>query len=197
MMTDPRIEDAVLHAELIAEDPTHGYDQEHRNGPDYDCSSLISTVLHDAGFPISPTSWTGVLADRLRLIGYVTTGIYNVRKRGDIFLTPGKHVVMCVDQNRIVHASINEFGLITGGKPGDQTGKEICITDFYTPSYGWSYHFTYPDVPEQTQPDDITEAVDVLARAVIRGKFGNGNEHRMQEIYKLVRDRVNQILKGE
>lgn len=194
-MIDPRIEKAVAMAECIAADPAHGYDQTNRTGPDYDCSSLISTCLHEAGFKISPTCWTGILADRLRTIGYITTGIYNTRKRGDIFLTPGKHVVMCINTNQIVHASINEFGRITGGKTGDQTGKEICITDFYTPSYGWSYHFTFPDPEEQEAEDELTAAIDVIARAVIRGKYGNGNEQRAAAIYAQVRNRVNQILK--
>ena len=32
---------------------------------------------------------------------------------------------------RIGHASIDENGKISGGKAGDQTGKEVCIRDWY------------------------------------------------------------------
>ena len=42
----------------MANDDAHGYDQNHRNGPDYDCSSLVGTALHEAGFNVSPDSWT-------------------------------------------------------------------------------------------------------------------------------------------
>ena len=31
----------------------------------------------------------------------------------------------------IGHASINEKGKVTGGKKGDQTGKEVCIRTWY------------------------------------------------------------------
>ena len=32
---------------------------------------------------------------------------------------------------KIGHASIDERGKISGGKAGDQTGKEVCIRDWY------------------------------------------------------------------
>lgn len=34
-------------------------------------------------------------------------------------------------------ASINEFGTLEGGKPGDQTGKEVYVQDWYLHSKGW------------------------------------------------------------
>ena len=37
---------------------------------------------------------------------------------------------------KIGHASINEYGKITGGREGDQTGKEIFITNWY--NGGWN-----------------------------------------------------------
>ena len=37
---------------------------------------------------------------------------------------------------RIGHASIDENGNATGGKAGDQTGKELCTRDWYTK--GWN-----------------------------------------------------------
>ena len=38
---------------------------------------------------------------------------------------------------KIGHASINENGKVSGGKAGDQTGKEVCIRDWY--SKNWQY----------------------------------------------------------
>lgn len=40
---------------------------------------------------------------------------------------------------KIVHARIDENGQIMGGKPGDQTGKEVCKQDFYEDA--WTYVF--------------------------------------------------------
>ena len=155
------INKAVEFMLMIAEDDKHGYDQTHRNSPNYDCSSLVGTALNEAGFKVSPTSWTGNLKSQLLACGFVTLPVNAERERGDIFLTPNKHVVMCVDKNTIVHASINEKGKTTGGKSGDQTGKEICTRSFYTPSYGWTYHFRY--VGENISPENDTYAKEVKA----------------------------------
>lgn len=38
---------------------------------------------------------------------------------------------------KIGHASIDEFGKISGGQVGDQTGKEVCIRSYYMSSKGW------------------------------------------------------------
>lgn len=38
---------------------------------------------------------------------------------------------------KIGHASINEFGKVTGGKSGDSTNKEVCIRDWYNKP--WQY----------------------------------------------------------
>ena len=147
------LEKAVKWAEMIAADDTHGYDQAHRNDPDYDCSSLVGTALNQAGFPVSKYSTTRNLYEQLKEAGFsACTPPY---KRGDIHLTPGHHVVMSISPDKIVHASQNEFGGATGGKTGDQTGKEICTRSFYTPSYGWTYHLRYKAEQAVSQPKEI------------------------------------------
>lgn len=177
------IKSAVILAQQIALDDAHGYDQEHRNGPDYDCSSFIAYCLHENGFPVSLDSWTGNLHKQLVNCGFAELPIDSKRKSGDIFLTEGRHVVMCVSDTRIVHASGNENGRATGGKTGDQTGKEICERKFYTPSYGWDYHLRY--TPEATvyQITDGYIFPPVLI-AVANGEYGNGDE------------RINALLKA-
>lgn len=140
----PDIDKAVQFAEAIAKDNSHGYAQDRRGGnPDFDCSSLVGSALNYAGFDVSRLSTTSTLHTQLLANGFQDIPLSVPRIRGDIFLTPGKHVVMCTDANNIVHASINENGGIKNGKPGDQTGKEICTRSFYTPSYGWKYHMRY------------------------------------------------------
>lgn len=146
------IEKAVSFMIDIAKDDSHGYDQIHRTGgTDYDCSSLVGTALNQAGFNVKKSSTTRTLRTQLLACGFKTVSVGGARKRGDIFLKEGHHVVMCTDANNIVHASINEKGKTTGGKPGDQTGKEICVRSFYNYKGGWDYHFRFSDAIS-TQP---------------------------------------------
>lgn len=166
-----QIEKAVRFMVDTALDDTHGYDQQHRNGPDYDCSSLVGTALHEAGFDVSPFSWTGNLEPQLRKCGFVDCK--KPWRAGDIHLTPGKHVAMSINSQAIVHASINELGKVTGGKTGDQTGKEICIRDYYEHNGGWALHLRYPGEEKEVSP---LKSDETIAREVIAGKWGNGVE---------------------
>ena len=43
-----KTEKAVTWAIEIANDPAHGYDQDNRWGPDYDCSSLVISAWQQA-----------------------------------------------------------------------------------------------------------------------------------------------------
>lgn len=56
---------------------------------------------------------------------------------------------MYIGNGNIVHASINELGKITGGKPGDQTGKEICVRGYYNKP--WTAVLRYVDGCESYQ----------------------------------------------
>lgn len=151
----------------VANDNTHGYDQEHRNGPDYDCSSLLATALNKAGYNVKPTSYTGNLYSQLRACGFreITNGQF---KAGDIHLTPGVHTAMSVDANRIVHARINEYGKVTGGKTGDQTGEEIAITKYYEPEGGWKYHL-------RAENNTELKSLNTVVNEVCNGKWGRGS----------------------
>lgn len=194
-----KIEKAVQWAVAIANDSSHGYSQSSRLGnPDYDCSSFVATALHNAGFNIAVDSYTGNLFSRLKAIGYIMTSVNGERKRGDIFLTPGKHVVMCVNSSTIVHASIGENGKIRNTKPGDQTGKEICTRSFYTPSYGWKYHLTYPESIDVRNLSKLSALQ--CAKNCIAGKYGNMPERKAKVEslgfkYDDIRKLVNGLLK--
>lgn len=126
----------------IANDNAHGYSQINRGGnPDFDCSSLVGYTLAKAGFNVNPNSTTRNLYEQLKRCGFTTCN--RPFKKGDIHLAVGHHVCVSTDSEHIVHASIDENGTTKGRKAGDQTGKEICIRKYYTPSYGWSYHLRY------------------------------------------------------
>lgn len=126
----------------IANDNSHGYSQINRSGnPDFDCSSLVGHALAKAGFNVNVNSTTRNLYEQLKRCGF--TSCSRPFQKGDIHLAVGHHVCVSTDSEHIVHASIDEIGTTKGRKAGDQTGKEICIRKYYTPSYGWNYHLRY------------------------------------------------------
>lgn len=193
----PNIMKAVQFMIDTANDNTHGYDQTHRNGPDYDCSSLVGTALYEAGFNVSPYSWTGNLEAQLREAGFVDCKA--PWSPGDVHIKTHHHVVMSISSNKIVHASINEKGTVIGGKTGDQTGKEICIRDYYEYSGGWDAHLRYAGKNTVITPN---VSVVTVAREVISGKWGNGDTRKklLTEAgydYDIIQTKVNNILSGK
>lgn len=194
------IEKAVQFMVDVANDNSHGYDQSHRNGPDYDCSSLVGTALNKAGFNVNKSSTTRNLYSQLIKEGFKV--VSGSRKRGDIFLKVGHHVVMCTDSNNIVHASINEKGTTTGGKTGDQTGKEICTRSWYNYSGGWDYHLRYNGYSSSSSYDDGVlrkgdkgSDVKTMQNMLIKcgyscgkygadGDFGSGTESALEKFQK-------------
>ena len=134
-----KTDEAVRLALKIANDPAHGYDQGNRWGPDYDCSSFIISVWQDVGVPLKTAgaSYTGNMKSAALSVGFrdVTAQVNRQTgaglQLGYILLNERSHVAMFVGNGNLVHASINEFNGITGGKPGDQTGREICVRSYY------------------------------------------------------------------
>jgi hypothetical protein len=64
-MTIP--ESALSWAIAIAKDQSHGYSQQQRWGPDYDCSSLVISAYKQAGVPINTqvVNYTGNMSGLL------------------------------------------------------------------------------------------------------------------------------------
>ena len=144
------IDNAVSWAVNIANDDSHGYDQTHRDGPDYDCSSLICWAYSNAGLNTRPgyTPATGSMHDVFVDAGFedVTSQI-NLQTgaglvRGDVLIKPGSHTEMSIGNGQLVGASQNEHGGVTGGQKGDQTGEEIHVHRYY--NYPWQYVLRYP-----------------------------------------------------
>ncbi len=143
------IKKAVAWAVGIANDNIHGYDQAHRDGPNYDCSSLMSWSYYNAGLNTRPgyTPATGTMYEVFTAAGFNdVTDQVDLRSgsglmEGDVLLKPGNHTAMYVGNGQLVEASQNEFGGITGGVSGDQTGKEIWVHSYY--NYPWTYCLRY------------------------------------------------------
>lgn len=191
------IQKAVDLMVRIANDNTHGYNQSNRNGPDYDCSSLVATALYNAGFSVKPSSWTGNLEEQLRKCGFDDCS--KPWKAGDIHLSTWNHVNMSISESKIAEATINEKGTVSGGQTGDQTGNEIRIANYYEYSGGWDVHLRYYGKNEEEPSYDT---LYVIAKDVIRGKYGNGVE-RTANLLKagynpdVIQDYVNRMLSGQ
>lgn len=151
-----KVENATQYAIDIANDSTHGYDQTNRWGPNYDCSALVITAFQQAGIKVKSegASYTGNMYSVFKKCGFkdVTKDI-NVKsgsglKRGDVLLTPYNHTAIYIGNGKLVHASINEKGTVSGGKSGDQTGKEICVRSYY--NHPWTYVLRYPETSTVT-----------------------------------------------
>ena len=127
-----RIETYVKWMLGIAADDSHGYDQTYRWGErgDYDCSSLVISAVRAAGIDTKWATYTGNMRSAFTSTGFYCRGFDNL-KRGDILLNDTYHVAIYIGNGQLVHASGNEWGGATGGQPGDQTGKEICVRSYY------------------------------------------------------------------
>lgn len=140
------IEEAINFCVDIANDDTHGYDQENRWGPDYDCSSLIITGFQNAGCPVKTNgaTYTGNMVNAFIKSGFNSMNYYKGIEliRGDVLWRTG-HVEMYIGDNKRVGAHINELGEIVGGKTGDQTGNEISVVN-YSSNENWEIVLRLP-----------------------------------------------------
>lgn len=151
------VEKAVQWALDIANDPKHGYDQIKRWGDDYDCSSLVISAYEQAGAKVKTAgaTYTGNMLSAFKKCGFkdvtssVTLSTGKGLIRGDVLLNVKKHTAIFIGDGQIVHASLNEKGTITGGKTGDQTGKEICTRSYYNKP--WDYVLRLQEQSAETE----------------------------------------------
>ena len=194
-----KVESAVVWALGIAYDNSHGYDQTHRWGNDYDCSSLVISAFEQAGIPVKTkgATYTGNMYSVFTKCGFTdVTKNVNLKTgtgllRGDVLLVHNskhQHTGIYCGGMKEVEASINENGKPTGGKTGDQTGKEILVRSYRTDL--WTTVLRYKE--------SITKDIDVVALEVIQGKWGNGDLRKnMLEMagynYEEVQAKVNKL----
>lgn len=158
-----KIEKATQIMEAWAADDSHGYDQIYRWGEkgDYDCSSAIIQACENAGIPVKSNgaTYTGNMRSVFLRTGFkdVTASVNRATGagliRGDVLLNNRYHTAIYVGNGKEVEASINEKGTATGGKPGDQTGREFLVRSYR--NYPWDCVLRYTD-------GELTEAPDGL-----------------------------------
>ena len=197
-------ESAAAWAKSIAYDDAHGYDQGSRWGPDYDCSSLVISAWKKAGVPLTCTFTGNMRVDML------SHGFADVTAQislsdgaglmvGDVLLQETHHTAIYIGAGRTIHARGNELGGVTGGRSGDQTGREICEQAYF--NYPWDCVLRYggagelPAVPASEAGADGTYTVrsgDMLGLIALR--FGT----TIQELARLnnLAD-VNRIYPGQ
>lgn len=118
---------------------------------DTDCSFSTGLVYVLGGLVdedvLRGTFYTGNMASKLKASGMFTVtsvrgwSLAKLRKtlrEGDSLVGPG-HVVYCVEPGKVLSFENDERGKSTGGKLGDQTGREGRIRSLYSRSRGWAY----------------------------------------------------------
>jgi len=149
---------AINWAVMIANNNGYGYDQPTRTSGwakwqsdpscatqcgSFDCSSFIAAALTEAGyFKTNPEFSTESEASYLSQAGFkdVTSSVSldtgaNMQP-GDILLNTADHTAIYIGNGKLVQASINENGGVSGGQVGDQTGTEIYIRSYY--NFPWN-----------------------------------------------------------
>lgn len=166
---------AVAWAVAIANNPAHGYDQQNRWGPDYDCSSLVISAWESVGVSVreAGASYTGNMRKAFLACGFKdVTAQVNLRtgggmQPGDVLLNEASHTAMVVQQGRIVAARINERGQTTGGQTGDQTDREICLQGYY--NYPWGTVLRYQEPGTAVSDINVGNNADGESATMIRG----------------------------
>lgn len=131
-----------------------GYDQANRwsfykagrivAGAEGDCSTICGVIAKLGGYEVdlSGTFYTGNFADKLRRAGFAVLPFRSLDdvRDGDFLLTPGHHVEFCwPSSGKMFSAIYDERGKASGGKAGNQSGKETGWRKLAVRPGGWTY----------------------------------------------------------
>lgn len=176
MTRQETINKAVAWATGIANDSAHGYDQADRWGSNYDCSSFVISAWRYAGVPVDGASYTGNMYFAFINCGFVdVTNQVNLAtgaglKKGDVLLNKANHTELYIGSNKVVKASINENGGTTGGKSGDQTGREIYAGGYY--NYPWDCVLRFMGAETDKKEESAPTTSDLLLPTLQLGDTG-------------------------
>ncbi len=144
-----------------------------------DCSSSCGAIAKIAGFRVdlSDPFWTGNFAERLQAAGFTLVRFSNLDavRPGDFLVGPG-HVVFVRDAGRWWSAEGDEAGHASGGKAGDQTGKETLFRGPYVRSRGWEWIVRPPATLA------VPDAAPRLYRTIRQGLQGD-DVRRLQRMF--------------
>ena len=149
------IEKAVQWAISIAEDNSHGYSQQTRWGPSYDCSSLVISAFRQAGLELQST-YTGNMKTDFLAHGFKAHSTSEPLKRGDVLLNEASHTALYIGNGQIVHARSSEGTTDTV----DGSGNEIRVQAYF--DYPWDIVLRYEEGGEK-QMDETTTTYTVTS----------------------------------
>ena len=149
------IEKAVQWAISIAEDNSHGYSQQVRWGPSYDCSSLVISAFRQAGLELQST-YTGNMKTDFLAHGFKVHSTSEPLKRGDVLLNEASHTALYIGNGQIVHARSSEGTTDTA----DGSGNEIRVQAYF--DYPWDIVLRYEE-GEENQMDETTTTYTVTS----------------------------------
>lgn len=170
-MTIP--ESALKWAKGIAADQSHGYSQQNRYGPDYDCSSLVLNAYKQAGVPIdfNVVCYTGNMQGLLQYGFKDVTSQVNLNTGNGILPSDilwyhisgtNGHTAMYAGNNQIVHARGQSYG---SPKTGDQ-GTEIAVTPYYRGKWQHVYRYvgggSAPAVPQSVEMCAVSVSLPLI-----------------------------------
>lgn len=174
------------------------------SGKEADCSSFCGAVAVMGGYDVdlSDPFFTGTFKSRLQSAGFTAIPYKNLSqlREGDFILGP-THVEYCLGDH-FVSARIDERGRATGGRAGNQNGRETRISNKYVHSRGWTWILRPPvSFVVNKNKTASKKSINDVAREVINGRWGNGNKRkdsleRAGYSYSEVQAAVNNILKG-
>lgn len=117
---DPKVEAMLAWALETAADDSHGYSQAYRTGPNYDCTSFVSTALME-GFGLDKYLSTGGMLTELEEYGFVSYRRGETEpQKGDILIKLGVHAEICMGDGGCIAAHQDYDGW-----SGDRSGHEI------------------------------------------------------------------------
>lgn len=155
-------ENAVQWALNIAADNTHGYSQNVRWGPSYDCSSLVISAFRHAGIPLAECTYTGNMKLPMLKAGFrnvtdeVEPASGALLRRGDVLLNEVHHTAIYIGSGQIVHARSSEGTSDTK----DNSGNEIRVQAYY--NYPWDVVLRYEGEQPSGQPTENSAEWPVL-----------------------------------
>ncbi len=185
---DPKVQNAINWMVGIAQDNSHGYDQQNRWGQDYDCSSLVISAFQNAGIPVKTAgaTYTGNMYSAFKACGFrdvtadVNLATGSGLQAGDVLLNKKHHTALYIGNGQICQASINELGKTVGGRTGDQTGKEIWIRSYY--NYPWDCVLRYGSSSSSgsssaSKPSKVAKWVGEVTASVLAVRTWAGTEY--------------------
>lgn len=154
-----------------------GYDQSNRqdfrDGGETDCSALVLHALREAGFDTGQATYTGNMRSNLTARGWKVVANNGRPQAGDILLNDVNHVAVYMGNGKLAQASIDERGRISGGRGGDQTGRETNVSPYY--NYPWNCYLRWTGSGSVGSPGNS-------GKLAIDGSWGPATTRRLQEI---------------